>query len=55
MSAEEKISYLKAEVKSLTEQLKLKREEIKNNDNYADLLNDLFQEGIIVEHGKIAK
>ena len=55
MSAEEKISYLKDEVKSLTEQLKLKREETKDSDNYADLLNDLFQKGIIDENGKITK
>ena len=54
-SAEEKIVYLKNEVKSLKEQLQSKGEETKENDNYADLLNDLFQKGIIDEHGKFIK
>ena len=51
----EKISYLIDEIKSLTDQLKSKREEAKDSDNYADLLNDLFKKGIIDEHGKIIK
>ena len=42
-------------MKSLKEQLQSKGEETKENDNYADLLNDLFQKGIIDEHGKFIK
>ena len=43
----EDVDVLKTEIKSLTQQLKEKDREINKNEQYADLLSDLFQKGII--------
>ena len=45
------ISYLKKEVATLKEELRVNRDNVEKNDKYADLLNYLFHKGIIDEEG----
>ena len=49
--SDEDIDTLKNEIKSLTQQLKDKDKVIDKSEEYADLLSDLFQKGIIDSQG----
>ena len=51
VKSDELINLLKNEVKDLKNQLTSNKEESKEHDKYADLLNNLYQKGIIDAEG----